>query len=299
MPPRPALSLVRASLDLGRVLVDRDGVVLRARGTCMYPTIRNGDFLRVRSRKAEDVRVGDIAVCRRPAYMFGHRVIGTGIEAGRAFILTRPDTSNGESDGPTFDDNLLGVVVEARRAGKIVSLEPRSYPRLARWAYAARLAPSHAAFLIRRRLIQALFLAQRTAVYRRLGKLWLARARSRMSFAVLVPFLATLGDSVFQEFPVDVFDPRTPLRDKLVVRWTLVMKLRGARHPVARMTFAIDEEGQWKTEDSHIRMRYRGIGLEMELNTEASRILAEHDIRLFKGGFGIDTSIIPDQDLRG
>ena len=72
--PRAEREPGRASLSIGRVLADRDGVTFRAQGTCMYPTLRPGDVLRVRSCSARDVSVGDIAVCRTPEYLFSHRV---------------------------------------------------------------------------------------------------------------------------------------------------------------------------------------------------------------------------------
>ena len=135
LPARPVLSLVRASLELGRDLADKDAVVFRSQGTCMYPAVRPGDLLVIRSRRAADVRVGEIAVCRGPECLFGHRVIETGLMDGRPFIVTRPDRSGeGASDGPTFDENLLGVVVEIRRKGRSAPLEKTSFPRPSRTA---------------------------------------------------------------------------------------------------------------------------------------------------------------------
>jgi len=84
-------SLVLASLDMGRVLADRDGVTFRAQGTCMYPNVRPGDVLRIRSRAAAQVNISDLAVCRGNGFLFSHRVIAKGERDGRAFIVTRPD----------------------------------------------------------------------------------------------------------------------------------------------------------------------------------------------------------------
>ena len=51
-------SLAVASLDIGRVLADRDGATYRVQGTCMYPTVRAGDVLRIRSCAAADALRG-------------------------------------------------------------------------------------------------------------------------------------------------------------------------------------------------------------------------------------------------
>src|SRR5512136_1699800 len=117
-------SLVLASLDIGRVLADRDGVTFRAQGTCMYPAVRPGDVLRIQSRAAAQVNVGDMAVCRGDDFLFSHRVIAKGECDGRAFIVTRPDRAHNESDAPTFDEDLLGVVVAITRNDKPVPLAP-------------------------------------------------------------------------------------------------------------------------------------------------------------------------------
>jgi len=57
-------SLVAAALDIGRVLADRDGVTFRAVGACMYPVVRPGDVLRIRSCAATDAWATRLA-CRR------------------------------------------------------------------------------------------------------------------------------------------------------------------------------------------------------------------------------------------
>ena len=138
-------SLVLASLDIGRVLADRDGVTFRAQGTRMYPTVRPGDVLRIRSRLAADVVVGDIAVCRAPDFLFSHRVIDKGLRDGRPFVVTRADRSHEGSDAPTFDENLLGVVIGIERHGKRVPVQPAEHPWLVRRYHAVRLALIEAA----------------------------------------------------------------------------------------------------------------------------------------------------------
>lgn len=90
----------------------------------MYPTVRPGDVLRIQPRRAAEVAVGEIAVCRTSAYLFSHRVIAKGERGGRAYIVTRPDRSRVGSDAPTFDENLLGAVVSITRAGKPAPLMP-------------------------------------------------------------------------------------------------------------------------------------------------------------------------------
>ena len=100
-------SLVLASLEVGKALADRGRTTFRAQGTCMYPTVRPGDVLHIESRTVDEVAVGDIAVCRRPGYLFSHRTIGKGVHNGRPYIVTRPDRVRRGDDGPTFDQDVL------------------------------------------------------------------------------------------------------------------------------------------------------------------------------------------------
>jgi len=193
-----AKSLVGASLDIGRVLADRDGVTFRAEGTCMYPAIRPGDILRIESRGAADVSVGDVVVCRRPTHLFCHRVAARGSEEGRAYIVTRQDRTPDESDGPTFDENLLGVVVTVERAGKPVSFQP-----------AAPTWPLSLYFGLRLKLIELrlrIILAwrdllpkiQANVFYRWIMKMWLAVAHPQISYRVRLP-MPVLGDAVYRQ----------------------------------------------------------------------------------------------------
>ena len=44
-PLQPPRSLVLASMDIGRVLADCDGLTFRAQGTCLAPDVQDGDLL--------------------------------------------------------------------------------------------------------------------------------------------------------------------------------------------------------------------------------------------------------------
>jgi hypothetical protein len=242
----------------------------------MYPAVRPGDLLVIRSRKAADVRTGDIAVCRRPGYLFGHRVIELGVSEGRPFIVTASDRAESGNDGPTYDDDLLGVVAEIRRRGRPVPFDKRSIPRRLRQLHSARLGLAGSALAVRGRLAKILAGLQKTAAYRRLARLWLGRALRRMDAFVQVPFSASFGDSVFKELPEGEFDPGGDWFGKPIVRWALVLKPGGGRKaaPAARMTFARGEDGRWSRQDVFVRPKFRGLGLDAELEKRASRILS-------------------------
>ena len=276
--PRRATSLVLASLDIGRVLADRDGVTFRALGTCMYPTVRPGDVLRIESRSAGDFVVGDIAVCRAQDFLFGHRVIAKGVRDGRPFIVTRPDRTHGGGDVPTFDENLLGVVITIERNGKCVPLQPREYPWLVRRYYAARLT------LIEKRpraqvwLAKGLARVQSHALYRNMARWLFAFTRARISYAVRLPLNVKLGDAVYRKLEPHEFDTRVTWQGRTVERWTLALHFSDARQPAAWATFVRRADDAWRVEESHVRLRYCAMGLSDLLMRQAEAILA-------KGGY--------------
>jgi hypothetical protein len=269
---------------MGRVLADRDGVTFRAQGTCMYPSVRPGDVLRIRSRLAAAVVVGDIVVCRGPDYLFGHRVIAKGERDGRAFIVTRPDHAHEGSDAPTFDEDLLGVVVAIERHGKSVPLQPAAYPGLARWCYAVRLAIIEAAPRAQLWLANVLARAQRLTLYRKIARWWLALARPHITYTVQLPLNGKLGASVHRRLTPDEFDPQMEWRGRAIQRWTLALHLNDARQPAARATFARDADDAWRVEESRIRLRYRGARLNNALMRQAKAILAKGGYQLSVNG---------------
>ena len=269
-------SLVGASLDIGRVLADRDGITFRADGTCMYPTLRPGDILRIQSCAAADVVVGDVVVCRRPTHLFCHRVVARGLEEGRAYIVTRQDRTPDESDGPTFDENLLGVVVTIERRGKAVSFQPASPS----WPLSLYFALRLKMIELRLRIILAwrdlLPKVQTNAFYRRMMMIWLHLAHPQISYTVRLPTPA-LGDAVYRQLSPETFSVQQDWRGRPVRRWTLLLHLNGSSEPAAWMTLKREEDGQWLVDESFVSARYRGAGFTAMLQRKAEAILQKDD----------------------
>jgi hypothetical protein len=263
-------SLVQTSLDIGRVLADRDGVTFRAQGTCMYPTVRPGDVLRIESRTAAQVKVGDIAVCRDSGFLFSHRVIATGERDGRAYIVTRPDRTREGSDGSMFDENLLGVVATITRNGAHVPLTPTRYPWLLRRYYQAR------AWWIETQPRAWLWLANTAARwqmrgwYRGLAHSWFALARPRITLTVRVPLRAT--DAIYQPVPAAEFKLTDgKWHGRTVERLTLALHLNAEKEPAAIAPFQHTPAG-WVMQAIQVRLRYRGMALEEIMKTEGERL---------------------------
>jgi len=276
-------SLVIASLELGRVLADRGKVTFRAQGTCMFPCIRPGDILHIESRTIDQALVGDIAVCRTPDYLYGHRIVEKGMADNRAYIVTRPDRSQGGGDAPVINENLLGVVVAIERKGRRVSLQPVPYTRLVRRLLFLLLDWIESTNRVRYWLFTKVDALMASIQNRRLYRYFVVRrfasSRPQFTFTVHLPFNSKFGDALYRQLKSDEFDIKNSLPGRSVDRWTLVLHLNGARHPAATATFARHDTDIWKLEESQVRVRYRRAGLEGILIQEAEKILAKNGIQ--------------------
>jgi hypothetical protein len=226
----------------------------------MYPSIRAGDVLRIESRAVNDVAVGDIAVCRRQAALFSHRVIAKGLENGRACILTRPDRSNDSDDGPTHDENLLGVVVAIERGGNPVPLPALPSSRAVRRYFALRAALADAVASARTRWTGIVPGVQENPLYRRMAKGLLSLSRPRISYSVRLAIPA-FGDALHHPLPLEEFDVDMEWRGLPLDRWTLVLHLNGRRQPAAWARFARVAGDDWRVDESFVEVPYRGAGL--------------------------------------
>lgn len=270
----PQLSLAVASLEIARAQADHDAVTFRAQGTCMYPTIRPGDVLRVRYCAVEDIAVGDIAVCRVSDHLFGHRVIATVVQDGRDYIITRPDRSREGGDAPAFGDGILGVVVGIERRGVPVSTEESRSSWVSKSYYHARLALIEAAPALRQRLVVAVARLQDRALYRRIATHSFSRAPSRLRFKVRVPLNKTLGDGVVRELEPAAFDPEAPWNGRSVDRWIIAALRDGSRVPAGSIGAVRGPDGIWQLEEPVVRARYRGMGLDDALVSEAGSVVS-------------------------
>ena len=82
----------------------------------MLPTLWPGDILTVQSVRPEQVAPGEIVLYMRQDRFFIHRIVSTNLKRNQAFLVTRGDCMF-EDDPPVDRSELLGRIVEVRRAG--------------------------------------------------------------------------------------------------------------------------------------------------------------------------------------
>jgi len=270
-------SLIVESLEIGRALADHGRAKFRAQGSCMYPCVQPGDTLHIESRSIEDVKVGDITVIRHEGLLFGHRTIAKGEDEDGPYIVTRPDRSKHGSDGPTYGENILGVVTRIERRGAQASTAPkplRGYAkvRVSLWEWWNRD--------VRLRLSKGLERVQRLHVYQIIAALCVKARYPQRRYEVRTPLKPGQTHDLYRVFPPDQFDVTQPLQQgKPVMEWTLALYIDATHTATGWATLVHRPEecprGKgWHIEDLWVRIRYRGVGLENAIARHAEKILA-------------------------
>lgn len=278
-------SLVVESLEIGRSLADHGMAKFRAQGSCMYPCVQPGDTLHIESRPIEDIKIGDIAVVRHNGFLFGHRTIAKGEDKDGPYIVTRPDRSNHGSDGPTHEENILGVVQRIERRGKQASTEPKPLKGYAKarvslwewWYCDARLV-----------LIKGLERVQRLRLYKSIAALCVKALHPQLRYEVRLPLKPGQTHDLYRVFSPDQFDVNQPLQQgKQVMEWTLALYLDETPASAGWVTLIrrpkeCPRGKGWHIDDLWVRIRSRGAGLEDALARQAEKILARSGAALYK-----------------
>ncbi len=271
--PGPQDSLLVACLDLGRAMADRDSVTFRSQGTCMYPTIRPGDILRIRSCAAREVTLGDIAVCRELGRLFSHRVVEVGDCGGCHYVTTRPDRSAQDDGITTYDDDLLGVVVSIERNGTNVPLQPTELSWVARSINGLRIAIIEARRHVRGLLLSVVLRMQRTPGYQYLACAWLERTKHRLRFVARVPVNSTLGYAACREFGTEQVDSDFVRSSRSGGSFVLAALHERENTLEGSVTAKLDSSGVWRLSDTWVRVRYERTGLDEMLREKARAIV--------------------------
>jgi len=275
----PPESLILTSLELGKILADRKATTFRAQGYCMYPLIRPGNILHIVSKTVKEVKVGDIAVCRREGFLFGHRTIEKRTHSGKPCIITRTDNSKQGNDGPTFEKDLLGIVSSIDRQGRRIATARKHYSQLAKCIISAHLKLISYGFTLKQRTISTLSRLQQNPWYRRTVRPFVTATASRRSFTVELPFAGKWKTGLFHPIPAGKFDiASTTWQGHSVDKWRLTLSFNGKSHPAAQASFVLRPPecpfSGWWLEDLQVRVRYQGADFEKELISMAEEILA-------------------------
>ena len=276
-------SLIVASLELGRELADRGRVTFRVHGTCMFPCIRPGDLLTVVTRPVEEISEGDIVVFRRNAALFAHRVISTGLRDGNPYVVSQPDRADEGDDGPSFENDILGVVGAVRRLDVDQPLARQTLTGRDRF----RAEGAEWLDITGKPLLSKAFrYLSRQEYYRRIAKRVLDGFYHERRYIVRVPLMAGQSNDLYRVFPAGEFDLTQPLwRREPAKRWVLDVLINDDTKAAGSSFLAwhppdCPRGSGWWVEETIIRPRYLGAGLEETLHREAVAILTRAGLSL-------------------
>jgi len=111
---------------------------------------------------------------------------------------------------------------------------------------------------------------QSRALYRNIARWRLALTRPRITYTVRVPLRAT--GVLYQQIPAAEFRPTNGAwQGRQLERWMLALHFNADKEPAALALFAPDGDG-WQMQETQVRVRYRGMGLEDALMRQAEAI---------------------------
>jgi hypothetical protein len=275
-------SLVHKSLKIGKVMAAKGRLTLKASGTCMYPNIRHGDALLIEPANVEEINIGNIAICRKPAYLFAHRVVAKGDDDGRLYIITRADRNKTFADDKTYDESLLGRVNKIERKGKQVSIEPRRYSLPILMFYEWFLLFITSFWRLKAGLPAFVKPVQVSSVYGFMGKIWWGINERRVVYSIRIPLHPGQNNTFFKRLDISEFNRAylDSTGENPAEVFILDLKFKGSKKSAASLALLRSPEEcvmkGWWLHDRFIRIRYRGTGLENALFQRTEKILSEY-----------------------
>ncbi len=266
-------SLVLQLFELGSVLVEKGGVNFYSQGTCMYPCIRPGDVLNVEPMKISEIKVGDIAVYRRDHRLYAHRTIARGNDHRGDYIVTAPDSAQFGDDGPTFEQDVLGVVNSIKRKGRLADVAKKEYPLLKRLFFDF--------YIWLRKILYYKIMAliggiQQGRAYGMLARFLYKGPKGKIDFSLEVPITSKLNNRFSRKLSLQ--DLPAFLKEKPPVsNWTMTLHLNSKL--VGSLSFVLRPEtcpfvGWWLYEIK-LMTRYRRTCLEQKLLDRALDVLKQ------------------------
>lgn len=269
-------SLILQSFELREIFLQKKMVKFHAQGICMYPCIHPNDVLCIEPRKAEQIKVGDIAVYRRSGHLIGHRTIGKGSDNGAAYILTSPDTARFGNDGPRFDKDILGVVSSIERNGKIVGTAKGKYSLAKKIIYGFSLGYYYIGQRLFRVSIRILGYIQRFKAYRKIAGFLFSMPENKINLSILAPLNIKAAGRFNKKISTqELVDLNLNMDKSSMSKWKIIIDVDSRQGAVLSFIFRPDTcqfHGWWLVE-AKIMLRYRGTRIEEILLAQAKELL--------------------------
>ena len=266
--------LVLQIFELGRLFVEKKMVRFYPQGTCMYPCIRPGDTLHIEPRSVDQIKVGDIAVYRRYNRLFAHRTIDKGNNNGLDYIITRPDTTKFGNDGPSFDQDILGIVARIERKRKILDTAKNDYPLVKRFLLNIYLRYYHSRQYLWSKIVYSISHVQQFKAYKKFAKFLFIKSKEKIEFSLQVPSSSKINSRFFRKIsPEELLN--LAREENPIPKWMITLNINSK--PAGFLSFISKPENcpfcGWWLSEARVRIRYRGTNLEKRLFQQADKLL--------------------------
>lgn len=261
------------SINLERALVATGLETICGRGTCMFPFVRPGDILNIKTCELNEVKLGDIAVFRRSSTLIAHRVVDNGVLDGRDYLITKGDRNFKADILPVYKDIFIGIVDNVIRKGHRVTPE--------RLIDITRISASNhiIVFLLDKKINATyrlrVFLKNRAhhlLPFKILSECWI-RFSSKL-YSVRIPLNETLGYMLYRTFDLDSFCPKSAFGNRFPQFFRLTVHLNRSNKPDGYVDIVRNNAFEnWKVKEMFIRIRYQWTNLSKELLARAELIV--------------------------
>lgn len=275
--PEPQ-SLILQFFELGKLFVEKKMVTLTAQGTCMYPCIRQGEIIYLQPKSAEEIEVGEAVIYRRYNHLFGHRAIAKGQNEKGRYIITRPDTAKYGDDGPSFNEDILGVVAQKERKGKLLTPLKRDYNLIEKIWYGFCLKCFYLKQYLLKKIIFLITFLQQFRLYRLVAKLFLRTLDKKITFNFFTFAYDKVTDRFYKKISEQELLGLISNNDKnLISKWIIVLKINSKQ--VASLSFVFKPKtcgfGGWWLTEAQIKIRHRRTIIEKVLFDKVNELLRQ------------------------
>jgi len=272
--------LILQIFELGRLFVGKKMVKFHPQGICMYPCIKPGDTLHIEPRSVDQIKVGDIAVYRRFNRLFTHRTIDKGIRDGQNYIITRPDIAKFSNDGPTFDQDILGIVAHIERKAKILDTAKKDCPLVKRFFLNIYLQYYHLKQSLGNKVIYIISYLQQFKAYRKFAKFLFINSKKKIEFSLQAPLYSKINSRFFRKMSSEEF-LNLQRGESPAPRWIITLSVNS--NPAGFLSFVFKPKNcpfsGWWLSEAKVGIRYRGTNLEERLLNQADNLLNQLGIQ--------------------
>lgn len=276
--------------ELAKIAAENKLIKFRSHGTCMYPILRPKDILYIEPKTAEEIEVGDIAVFRKSNYLYGHRTIEKGKYADASYILTGSDTSRYPDSGPTFNEDILGVISAVERNGRVIDIVKKDQLLAGR-----KLSNLHIKWIsfqkgLVKKNIDFFQYLQQMKFYRKIAMCLWSKLIAKITLSISVPLNFKMTSRFYQIVSLGkfkIFGQNISGENEFVARWSIIANVNA--HPAGVVSVIYKPHdcpfSGWWISEMNVRIRYRSIGIEERLFKEIERIFKQAGIKQISVSF--------------